>query len=210
MGDRVERARDILKTAGWEFDTERGIWKKKIDGTITDLTFSVATANNPVFEATAEFLRNAWAQIGITVTVKQFEQSDLTQGIIRPREYEALLFGNHVGRGLDYYSFWHSSQRNDPGLNVALYTNIKTDPLLLEARTTTDITKRNDALIQFSEEIRAEAPALFLYEPELLYVLPKAVTGTTFTGVGEAYERFASVHDWYVDTESIWSFLAPK
>jgi peptide/nickel transport system substrate-binding protein len=166
--------------------------------------------NNPLFEATAESIRAAWEKIGVRVTVKQFEQSDLTQGIIRPRDYEALLFGTQVGRALDYYSFWHSSQRNDPGLNVALYANITTDALLTEARTTTDITKRNEALTGFKDEILKETPALFLYQPEFIYVFPHAVTGASFVGVGEPHERFASVHDWYVDTDSLWSFLAPS
>ncbi len=209
-GDRTELARGILKNSGWKFNTETNIWEKSIDGSLTPLEIGIATVNNPLFEATAESLRASWERVGVQVSIKQFEQTDLTQGIIRPRDYEALLFGTQVGRSLDYYSFWHSSQRNDPGLNVALYTNITTDALLTEARTTTDITKRNDALIRFRDEIQTETPALFLYQPELLYVFPTGVIGATFVGVGEAHERFASVHDWYVDTESIWSFLAPK
>jgi peptide/nickel transport system substrate-binding protein len=209
-GDRIEVARGILRASGWKLNTESGVWEKEIDKTPTRLELSITTVNNPVFEATAEFIRASWERLGVQVTVKQFEQTDLTQAIIRPRDYDALLFGTALGRSLDFYSFWHSSRRNDPGLNVALYTNITTDALLTEARTTTDITKRNDALTRFAEEIKKETPALFLYEPELLYVFPNTVHDSTFVGLAEADERFASVHDWYVDTESIWSFLAPQ
>lgn len=209
-GDREARARDILTTSGWKLSTETGVWEKEIDKTPTVLELSIATVNNPRFEATAEFIRQAWERVGIRVTVRQFEQSDLTQGIIRPRDFEVLLFGIQIGRSLDFYSFWHSSQRNDPGLNIALYANITTDALLTTARTTRDITKRNEALTTFSAEIDAESPALFLYQPELVYLIPKSVHNTHFEGMSEAYERFASVHDWYVDTESVWSFLAPK
>jgi peptide/nickel transport system substrate-binding protein len=210
IGDASETARDILRDSGWKLNEETGVWEKEIDDVVTPLELSIATVNNPLFEATAESIRAAWEKIGVRVTVKQFEQSDLTQGIIRPRDYEALLFGTQVGRALDYYSFWHSSQRNDPGLNVALYANITTDALLTEARTTTDITKRNEALTGFKDEILKETPALFLYQPEFIYVFPHAVTGASFVGVGEPHERFASVHDWYVDTDSLWSFLAPS
>jgi hypothetical protein len=62
----------------------------------------------------------------------------------------------------------------------------------------------------FSHEIEQESPAIFLYQPKLVYLFPKGVQRTHWSGVNEAHERFASVHDWYVDTESIWSFLAPK
>ncbi len=208
-GDRAEIARGILRDSGWKLSVETGVWEKEIDDVVTPLEISIATVNNPLFEATAESVRAAWERIGVRVTVKQFEQSDLTQGIIRPRDYEALLFGTQVGRALDYFSFWHSSQRNDPGLNVALYANITTDALLEEARTAVDITKRNEALMRFSEEIQKETPALFLYQPEFIYVFPHAVIGATFVGTSEPHERFASVHDWYVDTDSMWSFLAP-
>jgi peptide/nickel transport system substrate-binding protein len=208
-GDRAETARAILRDSGWKLNEETKVWEKEIDDVNTTLELSIATVNNPLFEATAESLRETWERIGVRVTVKQFEQSDLTQGIIRPRDYEALLFGTHVGRALDFFSFWHSSQRNDPGLNVALYANITTDALLTDARTTSDITKRNEALMRFTEEIQKETPALFLYQPEFIYIFPHAVIGATFVGVNEPHERFASVHDWYVDTDSMWSFLAP-
>ncbi len=209
-GDRIEMARGILEKSGWKLSTETGVWEKDIDKTPTVLELSIATVNNPRFEATAEFVRQAWERLGVRVTVKQFEQSDLTQGIIRPRDYEVLLFGTQVGRSLDFFSFWHSSQRNDPGLNVALYANITTDALLTTARTTTDITKRNEALTQFGVELTEESPALFLYQPELVYLFPQSVHDTHFEGMSETHERFASVHDWYVDTESIWGFLAPQ
>jgi len=205
--DTVETARDILKTSGWKLNTEKGGWEKDIDGALTQLSVSIATVNNPLFEATAEFLRTTWEKLGVKVNIKQFEQSDLTQAVIRPRNYEALLFGTQVGRALDFYSFWHSSQRNDPGLNVALYANITTDAILTEARTTRDPNVRNTALVRFAEEIATETPAIFLYQPELLYIFPRRISGASFGGVSEAQERFANIHNWYVETESIWKFL---
>jgi peptide/nickel transport system substrate-binding protein len=201
---RVEQAHAILRDAGWKLNTESGIWEKNIDETLTPLAFSIATVNNPIFEATAEYLRAAWEKIGISVTVKQFEQSDLTQAIIRPRDYESLLFGTQVGRSFDYYSFWHSSQRNDPGLNIALYANITTDSILSQARTSTNTENRNEALRKFAEELKKENPAIFIYTPELIYIFPNRVIGASFAGVSEPHERFSSVHEWYIHTESVW------
>ncbi len=208
--DTVEQARAILNDTGWKLNTESGVWEKDIDKTRTPLSVSIATVNNPLFEATAEFLRASWEKLGVTVSIKQFEQSDLTQAIIRPRDYETLLFGTQVGRSLDFYSFWHSSQRNDPGLNVALYANITTDAALTEARTTQNVETRDAALKKFEQTIHIEQPAIFIYQPELLYVFPTRVIGATFKGVSESQERFAGVHNWYVETESIWSFLKDK
>jgi hypothetical protein len=65
-----------------------------------------------------------------SVDVKIFDQGDLSQNVIRPRKYDALLFGEVIGRELDLFAFWHSSQRNDPGLNIALYANSTADKIL--------------------------------------------------------------------------------
>jgi peptide/nickel transport system substrate-binding protein len=203
----IDAARDILREGGWKFNAEKQIWEKTIEGTLTPLSFSIATVNNSAFEATANFIGDTWKQLGAEVTIKQFEQSDLTQAIIRPREYEALLFGTQLGRSLDYYSFWHSSQRNDPGLNVALYANITTDSILAEMRRKINDEDRTEAINKFAEELSKETPALFLYSPELLYVFPNRIQGATFTGVGEPHERFAGIKDWYIETESVWPFF---
>jgi peptide/nickel transport system substrate-binding protein len=204
VGNGVDAAREILKNGGWTINPETGIWEKTVDKTKVPLSFSIATVNNSSFETTAEFLRNVWQQVGAEVSVKQFEQSDLTQAVIRPRDYEALLFGTQLGRSLDFYSFWHSSQRNDPGLNIALYTNITTDSILAEMRRSTNLEGRDGAIEKFVSEVEKETPAIFLYSPELLYIFPNQVTGATFTGVGEPHERFANVSDWFIETESVW------
>ncbi len=203
----IDAARDILSTGGWKFNLDTQVWEKEIDKTTTALTFSIATINNSAFEATAEFLRNSWERIGVPVTVKQFEQTDLTQAVIRPRDYEALLFGSQLGRTLDYFSFWHSSQRNDPGLNIALYANITTDSILSEIRRNSDIDAHTTAIQKFAEEIEKETPAIFLFAPELLYILPNHVENAYFKGVGEPHERFMNIHHWYIETDSVWPFF---
>lgn len=203
-GDPFEDARVILKSAGWKLNEARGVWEKEIDKTVVPLSFSIATVNTPVFEKTAERLAATWKQLGAEVSVKQFELSDLTQSIIRPRDYESLLFGTILGRSLDLYSFWHSSQRNDPRLNIALYANLTTDAALETIRTTQDNEARAVAFEAFSREIEKELPAIFLYTPKLVYVFPTRIVGESFTGVGEPHERFATLAQWYINTESVW------
>jgi len=204
---RMDEARAILRGGGWSINEDTGIWEKEIDEIRTELAFSISTANAPVFTATAEYLQATWGLLGAGVSIKQFEQSDLTQAIIRPRNYEALLFGTDLGRALDFYSFWHSSQRNDPGLNVALYANITTDAILESARTLRDEEERIDNYTRFEEEVKKEYPAVFLYQPLLTYILPRQVTGVTLEGVSEPFERFTQIHNWYMDIESVWPIL---
>jgi len=203
----IDRARAILRNGGWQPNEETGIWEKETDDVVEQLTISLSTANTPIFEQTALYLKEQWETLGVVVQIKQFEQSDLTQTVIRPRDYEALLFGTALGRALDFYSFWHSSQRNDPGLNIALYANIAGDAALSTARTSLNIEERNEAIQEFTKEVLSDVPAIFLFSPEFVYILPQGVTTPAFTGLGEPHERFTHIENWYMDTDFIWTFL---
>ncbi len=200
---RMETARELLREAGWT-QTESGGWEKESGTNTLELSFSIATVNTPEFREIANFLKRSWEEAGVVVEIKQFEQSDLTQTVIRPRQYQALLFGTEVGRELDFYSFWHSSQRNDPGLNVALYANITTDSLLADARTTNERAARREAYVKFAREVTAEVPAVFLFVPSFTYVVTPEVTGISLTGIAHPSERFSDIHTWYIQTESMW------
>lgn len=204
---RLDEAREILRSGGWKVNEETGVWEKPDGSATQELRFSIATQNTPALEATAEYLRNTWSELGIPVDIKKFEQSDLTQTVIRPRKYEALLFGTALGRELDLYAFWHSSQRTDPGLNIALYANITTDSLLAELRSEKSKEVRKATYAQFAQEMRADLPALFLYTPEFTYLAPKAVHTAPLTGLSSPPDRFSTISLWYRDTERVWSFL---
>ncbi len=201
--ERQEEATALLEKAGWEFDTELQRWS---DGEQL-LTFSLATANTPELRRAAQIAATAWTEAGIPVKVDVFETGDLNQNIIRPRDYEALLFGEVVGRGLDLFAFWHSSQKDDPGLNIALYTNTDVDDLLAKARTISDKEERDKIYLQFEEEMRNDEPAIFLYAPDFLYVVPKKLLGEDIDLVTTPSERFSGVYLWHTQTERVWNFF---
>lgn len=194
----VGEARTVLENAGWSRGDD-GIYAKKSER----LAFTISTANTAELKQTAEALQGAWETLGAEVTVELFDLGALHQNIIRPRAYDVLLFGQVVGRGGDLYPFWHSSQRNDPGLNIALYTNIAVDDILSDIRTTLDAATQDDLYASLDSEITADVPAVFLYAPHLLYALPEWVKGVVPGPVDEASERFMNVYEWHTGTRTI-------
>lgn len=208
--ERLDAARATLRDGGWKLNDASGLWEKK-DGTeVRELRFSLSTPNSPIFENTAGKLVAAWEELGVPVDIKKFEQSDLTQTVIRPRKYDALLFGTVIGRELDFYSFWHSSQRNDPGLNIALYANITVDSILADARTLNSDAERSSAYERFASELKAETPAIFLFVPEFTYLVPKKIHEVKLAGVSTPSERFSQIERWYTETEAVWDFFTDK
>lgn len=202
----AEEARAILEKGGWKFDEEAEIWQKGAKGE-QKLSFALATGDSPELTAAGEALIAMWRAAGIQVELHVYPISELSTNIIRPRAYDALLFGEVVGRTLDLFAFWHSSQRNDPGLNLALYTNAKADTLLAEARATTNRKERETLYGSFANIIKEEQPAIFLFAPQLIYVLPEKIQGARFGALVAPGERFLNVHEWYTSTERVWSIF---
>lgn len=145
--------------------------------------------------------------IGIKVDVKTFESGNLNQGVIRPRKYDALLFGQIINNESDLFAFWHSSQRIDPGLNIAMYTNSKVDKILEDAYITINKESRINKYTQFETEIKKDSPAVFLYSPSLIYIKKENIEGVNISHVTSPAERWNSVYKWYVDTDNVWKIF---
>lgn len=201
----AEEAKNILSRNGWTFDEGEGIWTSRTKG---QLRFSLSTSNTPELKAVANMLKEMWEAVGAKVDVKVFEAGNLNQNVIRPREYDALLFGEVIGRELDLFAFWHSSQRNDPGLNIALYANITADALLEKGRTERDTKLRDETYLGFEREIKKDVPAIFLYSPDFIYILPEHMRGVSLGSITTSRDRYLNIHEWHVRTDKVWGIFS--
>ena len=133
-----------------------------------------------------------------------YNQGDLSQNVIRPRKYDALLFGEVIDREVDLFAFWDSSQRNDPGLNVALYANATADKALEQLRTTQSVEQRQALYAQFKAQLDADIPAVFLYAPDFVYSVPNDLKGLDLGFIEAPSDRFLSVAQWHLEEDYVW------
>ncbi|MDP3875306.1 MAG: peptide ABC transporter substrate-binding protein [bacterium] len=208
--ERLEAAKALLTKAGWQVNQETGVLEKKsISGTMA-LSFSISTGDAPELRRVASELVAAWQKLGAKIDVLVFETGDLNQNVIRPRNFDALLFGEVVGRDRDLYPFWHSSQRIDPGLNIALYANSRADKHLDNARSADDPEVIEESYKAFAKELEADVPAVFLYTPSFLYVVPEKIEAIDLDSLIVSQDRFLSITDWYIETDKVWKiFVSP-
>ncbi len=203
----LQNAKDLLTKAGWAPDIN-GIMSRTDSKKVTQtLEFSIATADSPDLKLAADLIKSQWEKLGARVTIKVFEYGDLSQSIILNRKYDALLFGESINKDLDLYAFWHSSQRNPPGLNVAMYTNSKVDKLLEDARIATDEKAKDAIYDQFNKIIHDEVPAVFLYSPDFIYVIPAKLHGVTLSHITNSPDRFSDINKWYITTDYVWKIF---
>ena len=199
----IETAKNILIDGGWE-QNESGFWEKEIDDTVETLSFTLKTSNSELFDKTATRIATIWRELGVEIQVEQYEQSGLVQSVIRSRDFQAVLFGLDTNRTEDLYPFWHSSQKDDPGLNITQYTNIAVDRLLEKTRNTQDATERAQLQSEVSTAINEETPAIFLFAPSIAYVIDKTIVTTPLRTLGKPSDRFMNVSNWYAKTEVVW------
>ena len=204
---RIATAAEVLTSAGWVYDGSARVWKNAAAKQILD-GIIMRTSNVPELKNVASAVKSDWEKLGIPVTIELYEPGDLSQNVIRPRKYEALLYGMVIGRDQDLYAFWSSQERNDPGLNIALYANKTVDALLENVREQTSQKTRNDNLQKIEDIISAEYPAAFIYSPNFTYVVPDDLRGVKLPQIILPADRFATVVSWYRSTDAVWPIFA--
>lgn len=196
----LEKAKQNLEEAGWKDSDGDGIREK--DG--KKLEFTLVTTDYDDYVKTAEILVDTWKQIGVKVNLDSKTVGTVQVEAIRPREYDALLYGEVLLADPDPYPFWHSTQTRDPGLNLALFKDRDSDKLLETARKTTDNDARRETYRQFQERLIEQVPAIFLYSPLYSYALHNNVHGTMLKAIPLPAYRFSTISTWHVKTKRIW------
>lgn len=223
----IEEANSILEKAGWKLG-EDGIRTKggatttnvtkKIKGKtvtqavksttpITRLSFSLTTGDAPELKQTTLLIKEQLQKIGVEVdTQKVYETGQLNQ-IIRDRDYEALFFGQIINYEYDLYSFWHSSQKADPGKNIAMYSNKRVDNILELVQKLFNSDDRINKYEELLNEFNNNIPAIMIYSPKYLYATSPRLNNMSISNITVVGDRFSSVYKWSTDTDKVWKFF---
>lgn len=181
-----KKAKEIIEKAGWVND-------KKLEITLT-------YPNEEEFPKVAEIIKENWEKIGVVVHMKAANPSEMQSEIIKPRNYEVLLFGQLQTRDPDPYAYWHSSERGT-GLNLTSFKDKTADKLLEDARKSKTDDERKKKYLHFQNIIADEVPAIFLYSPQYLYGVNKKVRGVQLEYIITPSDRFAGVENWYINVK---------
>ncbi|MBU1146099.1 peptide ABC transporter substrate-binding protein [Patescibacteria group bacterium] len=193
-------AKDNLEKAGYKL-AEGEPFRKKGDKV---LKIVLTTVDRPEYNKVADLIKTSWEAIGVQVELSIVPSIRIQREIIRPRAYESLMLGTILGFDPDPYPFWHSSQVEDPGLNLSLYANRNVDKLLEEARQTDNPEERAKKYLEFQNILADDIPAIFLYSPRYTYVVSALVFGIDVARISVPSDRFAGISNWYKETKRQW------
>jgi peptide/nickel transport system substrate-binding protein len=206
----TDAANRLLDAAGWKRSGDAGVRSKSIGGQVVPLSFAIATANTPELADAARLIAEQLSPLGFEVTVQVYDLGTLDRDLIRPRTYDALLFGHLYRHDSDAYAFWNSSQRSDPGLNIARYADTRVDQSLERAMSSSDEAVRDAAYAVIESRLAADLPAIALYQPNQISAMRSKLQGRAVRDLLIPSDTFADITSWYVRSDTRWPLFIPK
>ena len=197
-----EKINEALDKDQWRRN-ENGVREKKIGKNTVQLEFNIIVPQITFLEETVNMIKEDWQAIGVKLNPIILSPQDVISEVIKTRNYQMLIFGNILKLNPDIFSFWHSSERFYPGLNLALYENKKADNLLETIRKNFDPASQKEQLGQLQALISQDRPAIFLFSPTYLYIAPKSLRGFEEKALATPSDRFENINRWYLKTARI-------
>lgn len=199
-----QRAVALLEEAGWKDTNDDGVRERNGE----QLAFNIVTnTDDPLRARIAQQLADDWKKIGANVQVELMPAPSLVQEALRPRAFDAVLFGvTQLPADPDPYSLWHSTQtpdKSEAGQNYSGWENPEADDLLQEARRTTDPAQRAELYRQFQMLFMEDVPAAILYYPVYTYGIDQRLHGVQLAPLLDAGDRFRNISQWYINTRRV-------
>jgi len=186
-----EKAKQLLKEAGWEDTDGDGILDK--DGKPFEFTI-LTNMGNTLRMNTATIMQWRLAKVGIKVEIRALEWSTFINEFIDKRRFQAVILGWSIGLDPDQYDIWHSSKTKEKEFNFVSYSNPDVDALLEKGRRTFNIEERKKAYFRIQEILADELPYIFLYVPDATPIVQARFRGIMTSPIGITY----NLPKWYV------------
>ena len=199
----VNLANKTLEDAGWKLT---GSVRTK-DG--APLRISVVAIKDSDYERVLEMLAGQWRTLGLQVDTLVIDPGQATQtsaqDTLRSRNYDVLIYQLTIGVDPDVYAYWHSSQANPLGYNLANYSSPIADDALVSARTRLEPALRNSKYLTFSRQWLADAPAIGLYQSMAHYVYSDKNQAYADDNVFVSqFDRYSDVLYWSVGSRKVY------
>lgn len=186
----MDQAQEFLKKAG--FELENNVWTK--DGKGQQVT--IVSANDPELRTVVNLLKETWTKLGLKVKTDIVEIEKLRKTTIPSRDFQVLVDFQEIPADPDQYVLWHTTQTRNA--NITGISSAKLDKLLEDSRKISGQKKRADRYVVFTTLLLDEAPAVFLYYPQYIWVVSKKVAGIDLSDFRVPGDRFHSYKNWKI------------
>ena len=164
-------------------------------------TIQLVTIASGYFPALADEFEEQLERLGFNVELTIYEPGqEFLLNVIRPRNYDILLYEIELGADPDLLPYYHSSQASTSGLNLSNYHDALVDDLILAARSTMNESLRVAKYESFLKSWVDDVPAIGIYQASLTYFFNKNVRAFSEDDrLVYATDRFVDVETWAVN-----------
>lgn len=207
-----------LEDIDWGFESATGYRER--DG--VPLTISFVIPDIKEAQHIADMLIAGWQRLGVSVTTKTVPEEEIV-ATIQEKDFDAILYGYAANTVKDLVALWKSGDRENlasitsfgsPTLNNLLTDLEQMTPpehLAEQLSRIPDDKWQNVVYDAIKVEMTKNVPAIFLYSPHFLYILPQDIKrvglqqGQNRIGrITDSSGRFVNVHKWYMQKEKVW------
>lgn len=153
-----EKAKTLLKEAGWTDKNQNGILEKG------NLEFSFTLnipSGNPLRDYVATVVKSNLKQVGVEVKIEKLEFGVLMDGVLN-RKLDAWILAWFIPLPIDFKTYWFSDLTQTQ-LNFAGYQSNEADKIILELEKKITKEQYNNLMKKFQQIISEEQPVTFLY-----------------------------------------------
>ena len=190
-----EKAKLLLKDAGWEDTDKDGILEK--NGKKFEFML-MTNQGNKGRELVTQMIQQNLKKLGVKVNIRIIAWSSFINEFVDKKKYDAIVMGWQLSPDPDIYDIFHSSKTGEKEYNFVSYKNPEVDKLLIEGRTTYEIEKRKKAYNKIHEIIADDLPYVFIYVPESIVAVDKRFQNIAVEPAGIKY----NCEKWFVPKEA--------
>ena len=192
----VEKAKSLLKEAGWEDKDGDGIVENE-NGEKLELTL-VCQTNHPIREKTAVVIQENLKEIGVKIEIDSMEYSSVMDQVVANHEFDLYMMGNTLSLDPDPRPMWHSdaisNEKGVVGYNIVAYYNEETDKLIEEGNATLDQSERKEIYNEFGKILNEDVPEAYLFCQDIERVYNSKLEGYK----PSTFNEFYNVHNWVI------------
>lgn len=186
---------------------EKG-WKKGDDGIRLKgdarLSFTLhINSSQDALVRVADILQNQWREIGVELQIQAHDKGNLETNIIKPRDYDSILYAHQMRFEPNLLSLWHSKEKNDPGVNYALFDDKVMDESLINLIATQNNDEKKELYQKQQQQLKNEVPAIFLFAPKLSFMYSDSIKDVQINRANLSCDRYTNVQSWYIKEKRV-------
>ena len=193
----VDKAKELITSSGLKVDEKGKIADKNGEKIILD----IAVPKREQLVGVAERFGEQLKKLGFEVNMKVYDESqtgaDFFSAVVRPRDYDILVYEIDLGVSADPFVYYSSSQAGGAGWNFSNFSDELVDDALVVARTTTDAKLRKTKYESFLKLWALNVPAIGIYQSTMIYsYMPNTQIYSENSELTDALDRFSEVQNW--------------